>query len=69
MQAAAVAAVFSNVVIEATCRVGVRPSRPKMCMCVFVKVREIVGCFGYHIHPEAPKLNWAALGFFFVFFF
>lgn len=53
VQAAAVAAGFSNAFIEATCRVGVRPCRPRVsvCVCVSVKEREIDGCLGYHIHP------------------
>lgn len=33
VQAAAVAAGLSNVVIDATCRVGVRPCRPRVCVC------------------------------------
>lgn len=52
VQAAAVAAGFSNAVIETTCRVGVRPCRPSVCVCVSVKEREIDGCLGYHI--QAP---------------
>ena len=39
-QAAAVAAGLSNAVIEATCRVGVRPCRPRACvMCVCERAR------------------------------
>lgn len=34
VQAAAVAAGFSNVVIEATCRARVRPCTPRACICV-----------------------------------
>lgn len=33
VQAAAVAAGFGNVVIEATCRIGVRPCRVCVCEC------------------------------------
>lgn len=64
-QAAAVAAGFSNAVIEATCRVGVRPCRPHACVCVSVKEREIDWCLGYHIHPQAAQLNWATAGCFY----
>lgn len=66
VQAAAAAAGFSNAVIKATCRVGVRPCRPRACvMCVSVREREIDGCLSYHIHPQAPQLNWAAAGCFY----
>ena len=35
-------------------------------LCVSVKEREeIDGCLGYHIHPQAPQLNWAAAGCFY----
>lgn len=61
VQAAAVAAGFSNAVIEATCRVGVRPCRP----CVSVKESEIDGCLGYRVHPQAPQHNRAAAGCFY----
>lgn len=63
VQAVAVAAGFSNAVIEAACRVGVRPCR--MCACVFEKESEIDGCLGYHIHPKAPHHNRAAAGCFY----
>lgn len=56
--AVAVAAGVSNAVIEATCRVRVRPCRP--CVCVSVKEREIDGCLGFRIPPQASQLQWVA---------
>ncbi len=43
VQAAAVAAGFSNAVIEATCRVGVRPCRLSVCVYVCLCVCEREG--------------------------
>lgn len=64
MEVAAVAAGFSNAVIEATYRVGGQAMQT-MCVCMSVKEREIDGCLCYHIHPQALQLNWAVAGCFF----
>lgn len=59
VQAAAVAAGFSNAVIETTCRVGVR--RCRVCAC-FSERERLTCASAITFTPRAAQLNSAAAG-------
>lgn len=56
VQAAAVAAVFSNAVMEATCRVGVRPCRPCVYVCQWKRAR-LTGALAITFTPRHHSLT------------